>query len=74
MVVQGASTYNKHLVKLSTICTDDKKAYTKSSVPDELSDNTESTRDTEEDGVVVLLVKTVAAGLAQVSARIYIST
>lgn len=34
--------------------------YTKSSVPDELGDNTKGTRNTEEDGVVVLLVKAVA--------------
>jgi hypothetical protein len=36
------------------------EGHTESSVPDELGDNTECSRDTEEDSVEVLLVETVA--------------
>jgi hypothetical protein len=37
------------------------EGHTEGSVPDELGDNTECSRDTEEDGVEVLLVETVAS-------------
>jgi hypothetical protein len=37
------------------------EGHTESSVPDELGDDTECSRDTEEDGVEVLLVETVAS-------------
>jgi hypothetical protein len=36
------------------------EGHTEGSVPDELGDNTECSRDTEKDGVEVLLVETVA--------------
>lgn len=47
-------------------------AYTKGTVPDELRDDTERTRHTKEDSVVVLLVKTVAAVLASSSSCLHL--
>lgn len=38
-----------------------RKTYTKSTVPDELRNNTKGTGDTEEDGVEVLLVETIVS-------------